>query len=166
MLPRDEKSMTFAPIFEKIQSKVTLLSPSCHSLSPFCHPLSPLNRVHSLCGRASVTLSPYFLIFHGVLRCFEETIISVSLLFSSMKWLKNNNPGRQSCASGIVVISRMFVVLLLLFLFIVPQVSAGVTISVIITTLANGVQKAFYFQLYDHSHGSFIILLFHNYIII
>ena len=133
MQPRDEKSMTFAPksmtfapIFEKIQSKVTLLS-------PFCHPLSPLNRLHSLCGRASVTLSPYFSIFYGVLRCFEETIISVSLLFSSMKWLKNNNPGRQSCASGIVVISRMYVVLLLLFLFIVPDVLSGTGLVTIVS---------------------------------
>ena len=133
MLPRDEKSMSFAPIFEKIQSKVILLSPFCHPLSPFCHPLSPSNRVHSLCGRASVTLSPYFLIFHGVLRCFEETIISVSLLFSSMKWLKNNNPGRQSCASGIVVISRMYVVLLLLFVFIVPDVLSGTRLFTIVS---------------------------------
>ena len=45
MLPRDEKSMSFAPksmsfapIFEKIQSKVTLLSLSCHSPVTLCHP--------------------------------------------------------------------------------------------------------------------------------
>ena len=59
----------------------------------------------------------------------------------------------------------MLVELLILFvIFIAPPAAAGIT-GRVIATLADG-QEAFYFQLYDHCHGSFIILLIHNYRII
>ena len=37
-------------------------------LSPSCHPLSPSNRLQTPCTSRFVTLSPYFSIFHGVMK--------------------------------------------------------------------------------------------------